>query len=97
MLAKAMACVGFLCLLTSHIPGAVDAWINSIIALAQMPIVPRLPFDKFKFFEFSPSLPRWLSREFTFANPFLYDPFYTDYLKYEAVMKCRFSPLLFLS
>ena len=85
MLAEAMARVGFLRLLTSRIPGAVDAWIDSIVALAQMPILPRLPFDELKFFEFSPSLPRWLSREFTFANPFLYDPFYTDYLKYEAM------------
>ena len=85
MLAEAMACVGFLRPWTTRIPGAVDAWINSVVALAQMPILLRLPFDKLKFFEFSPMLPRWLSCEFTFSNLFLYDPFYTDYLKYEAM------------
>ena len=85
MLAEAMAHVGFLHLSTSYIPGAVDGWIDSVVALAQMPILPRLPFNELKFFEFSPSLLRWLSREFTFANPSLYDPFYTNYLKYEAM------------
>jgi len=85
MLVKAMAHVGFLHLLTLRIPGAVDAWIDGVVAPAQMPILPRLPFDELKFFEFSPLLPRWLSRKFTFTNPVLYDPFYTDYLKYEAM------------
>ena len=87
MLTKAMACVGFLHPSTSHIPGAADVWINSGVALAQMPLLPRLPFNKLKFFEFSPTLPRWLSHKFTFANPFLYDPFYTDYLKYKAMVQ----------
>ena len=42
-------------------------------------------FDELKFFEFSASLPRWLYHKFTFGNPFLYDPFYTNYLKYKAM------------
>ena len=85
-LAEMTACVVFLQLSTSQIPGTIDDWIDTvIIALAQLPLLPRLPFGKLKFLEFSLKLPRWLSHKFTFSNPFLYDPFYTNYLKYKAM------------
>jgi hypothetical protein len=91
MLAEAMARVGFLRLSTSRIPGAIDAWIDHVLSLAELPIPCRVPFSELKFFEYSSETPKGLSREFSFNNPFLADPFYTEYLKYEALEEAYYD------
>ncbi|KAJ8082523.1 hypothetical protein PM082_008378 [Marasmius tenuissimus] len=83
MVAESIARVGFLNFKTARTPGAVNTWINAIVSCAECPAPPKLDYTKLSFFRYSPVMGRWLSQSFSFYNPILCDPFYTNYLDHE--------------
>ncbi|KAK1219582.1 hypothetical protein PQX77_017696 [Marasmius sp. AFHP31] len=80
MVAKAIARVGFLHSHTAFLPGAVDAWIDSVIGCMEDPPPSKLEPQCLFFFEYHPLMGRWATRPFYHYNPILHEEFYLDEL-----------------
>ncbi|KAK1230148.1 hypothetical protein PQX77_006769 [Marasmius sp. AFHP31] len=64
MVAEAIAQVGFLHSHTAFLPGAVDAWIDSVIGCMEDPPPLKLEPQRLFFFEYHPLMGRWVTRPF---------------------------------
>ncbi|KAK1215886.1 hypothetical protein PQX77_021491 [Marasmius sp. AFHP31] len=80
MVAEAIARVGFLHTHTAFLPGAVDAWIDSVIGCMEDPPPSKLEPQCLFFFEYHPLMGRWVTRPFYHYNPILHEEFYLDEL-----------------
>ncbi|KAK1215445.1 hypothetical protein PQX77_021953 [Marasmius sp. AFHP31] len=80
MVAEAIARVGFLHLCTAFLPGAVDAWINSVIGCIEDPPPSKLEPQCLFRFEYHPLMGRWVTHPFYHYNPVLHEEFYLDEL-----------------
>ncbi|KAK1217561.1 hypothetical protein PQX77_019790 [Marasmius sp. AFHP31] len=80
MVVEATARVGFLHSHTAFLPGAVDAWINSVIGCMEDPPPSKLEPQHLFFFEYHSYMGRWVTHPFYHYNPVLHKEFYLDEL-----------------
>ncbi|KAK1221876.1 hypothetical protein PQX77_015296 [Marasmius sp. AFHP31] len=80
MVAEAIARVGFLHSHTAFLPGAVDAWIDSVIGCIEDPPPSKLEPQRLFFFEYHPLMGCWVTRPFYHYNPVLHEEFYLEKL-----------------
>ncbi|KAK1217697.1 hypothetical protein PQX77_019645 [Marasmius sp. AFHP31] len=80
MVAEANARVGFLHSHTAFLPGAVDAWIDSVIGCMEDPPPSKFEPQRLFFFEYHPLMGHWVTRPFYHYNPILHKEFYLDEL-----------------
>ncbi|KAK1217681.1 hypothetical protein PQX77_019660 [Marasmius sp. AFHP31] len=79
---EAIAQVEFLHSRTVFLPGAVDAWINSVIGCIEDLPPSKLEPQRLFFFEYHPLMGCWVTRPFYHYNPVLHEEFYLDELNH---------------
>ncbi|KAK1217567.1 hypothetical protein PQX77_019775 [Marasmius sp. AFHP31] len=80
MVSEAIARVGFLHSHSAFLPGAVDAWINSVIGCIEDPPPSKLEPQRLFFFEYHPLMGCWVTCPFYHYNPVLCEEFYLNEL-----------------
>ncbi|KAK1235121.1 hypothetical protein PQX77_001666 [Marasmius sp. AFHP31] len=72
MVSEAIARIGFLNSCTAFLPGAADAWINSVIGFIKDPPPLKLEPQHFFSFKYHPRMGCWVTCPFYHHNPVLY-------------------------
>ncbi|KAK1216470.1 hypothetical protein PQX77_020887 [Marasmius sp. AFHP31] len=80
MVSEAIAQVGFLHSHTVFLPGAVNAWIDSVISCTEDPPPLKLEPQHLFFFEYHLLMGCWVTHSFYHYNPVLHEEFYLDKL-----------------
>ncbi|KAK1217565.1 hypothetical protein PQX77_019773 [Marasmius sp. AFHP31] len=86
-IAEGIARVAFLTMKTAFIPGAVQAWIDTVVFAAEAPAPPTLGYEELRFFTFTPQMGRWTSRTPLAYSPLVCDLYYLDRLQQDAAWR----------
>ncbi|KAK1217478.1 hypothetical protein PQX77_019867 [Marasmius sp. AFHP31] len=80
MVAEAITRVGFLGSRTAFIPGAIHAWIDSVVHCMVDPPPSKLEPKQLTFFQYDPLMAHWVTCPSCHHNPVLHEEFYLDEL-----------------